>query len=104
MKRRTRNHYTDAQKAVMWARWMEGWTFHQIAHRSIVRIRRSAEFWRPPDRSRAAVALTLTDREAISRAMAEGRLIRSVASLLGRACRPPVGRSAETAAAVHTGP
>lgn len=32
MKRRTRNHYTDAQKAVMWARWKEGWTLHQIAH------------------------------------------------------------------------
>mgnify|MGYP003577458920 CR=1 FL=1 len=32
MKRRTRNYYTDAQKALMWARWKEGWTLHQIAH------------------------------------------------------------------------
>ncbi len=31
MKRRTRTYYTDAQKALMWERWKEGWTLHQIA-------------------------------------------------------------------------
>ena len=31
MKRRTRTFYTDAQKALMWERWKEGWTLHQIA-------------------------------------------------------------------------
>jgi hypothetical protein len=30
MKYRTRNYYTDSQKAVMWERWKEGWTLHQI--------------------------------------------------------------------------
>lgn len=91
MKRRTRNHYTDTQKAVMWARWKEGWTLHQIAHlfdrahTSVRGVLARTGGIRPPDRIRAAVALTLTDREAISRAMAEGRSIRSVASLLGRA-------------------
>ena len=32
MKYRTRTYYTDAQKALMWERWKEGWTLHQIAH------------------------------------------------------------------------
>ncbi len=31
MKYRTRTYYTDAQKALMWERWKEGWTLHQIA-------------------------------------------------------------------------
>jgi hypothetical protein len=32
MKYRTRTYYTDAQKAVMWEQWRQGWTLHQIAH------------------------------------------------------------------------
>ena len=32
MKYRTRTYYTDAQKAMMWERWKQGWTLHQIAH------------------------------------------------------------------------
>jgi len=32
MKYRTRTYYTEAQKAVMWERWRQGWTLHQIAH------------------------------------------------------------------------
>jgi len=28
---RTRTYYTHAQKALMWERWKEGWTLHQIA-------------------------------------------------------------------------
>ena len=32
MKYRTRTYYTDAQKALMWERWKQGWTLHQIAH------------------------------------------------------------------------
>lgn len=28
MKYRTRTYYTDAQKAVMWERWKQGWTLH----------------------------------------------------------------------------
>lgn len=90
MKRRTRNHYSDAQKAVMWARWKEGWTLHQIAHlfdrahTSVRGVLARTGGIRPPDRLRAAVVLTLPDREAISRAMAEGRSMRSVAAQLGR--------------------
>ena len=32
MRYRTRTYYTDAQKALMWERWKQGWTLHQIAH------------------------------------------------------------------------
>ena len=32
MKYRTRTYYTAAQKTLMWERWKEGWTLHQIGH------------------------------------------------------------------------
>ena len=32
MKYRTRTYYNGAQKAMMWERWKQGWTLHQIAH------------------------------------------------------------------------
>src|SRR5512137_2436941 len=91
MKRRTRTFYTDAQKALMWERWKEGWTLHQIAHlfnrahTSVQGILSRTGGIRPPARSRCATALTLAEREAISRAMVEGQSIRSVAARLGRA-------------------
>jgi hypothetical protein len=31
MKYRTRTYYTEGQKALMWERWKQGWTLHQIA-------------------------------------------------------------------------
>ena len=34
MRYRTRTYYTEAQKALMWERWKQGWTLHQIAHLS----------------------------------------------------------------------
>ncbi|NUZ09147.1 IS30 family transposase [Piscinibacter koreensis] len=91
MKYRTRIYYTVAQKALMWERWRQGWTLHQIAHlfnrahTSVQGILSRAGGIRPPARTRCATALTLAEREAISRAMAEGRSIRSIAALLGRA-------------------
>ncbi len=42
---------------------------------------------RPPQRSRCAIALTLAEREEISRSVAEGQSIRLIAAQLGRA--PP---------------
>ena len=30
MKYRTRTYYSDVQKALMWERWKQGWTLHQI--------------------------------------------------------------------------
>jgi IS30 family transposase len=91
MKQRTRIYYSDAQKDVMWERWKQGWTLHQIAqlfnraHTSVQGILARTGGIRPPPRTRASTALTLAEREEISRAMAEGHSIRFIASRLGRA-------------------
>ncbi len=91
MKYRTRTHYTDSQKAVMWERWRAGWTLHQIAllfdrsHGSVRGILLRTGGIRPPERHRSKSALTLAEREEISRAMVAGDSIRSVAARLGRA-------------------
>lgn len=91
MKQRPRIYYSDTQKALMWERWKQGWTLHEIgklfdrAHSSIHRILAETGGFRPAQRSRAAIALTLAEREEISRAMVSGESIRSIATRLGRA-------------------
>lgn len=91
MKYRTRKYYTDGQKALMWERWKEGWTLHQIGqlfdrpHTSIHNILSKTGGIRPPERRRCAAALTLAEREEISRALTVGQSMRSVAAQLGRA-------------------
>ena len=91
MKYRTRTYYTDAQKGVMWERWKQGWTLHQIAqlfnrsHTSVHGILARTGGIRPARRTRAAMALSLLEREEISRMMAEGQSIRSIAARLERA-------------------
>ena len=91
MKYRIRTYYNDAQKALMWERWKEGWTLHQIGqlfdrpHTSILNILSKTGGIRPPGRRRRATALTLAEREEISRALMVGQSMRSVAARLGRA-------------------
>jgi IS30 family transposase len=91
MKYRTRTYYTDSQKALMWERWKQGWTLHQIAqlfnraHTSVQGILSRTGGFRPPPRSRSVRALTLAEREDISRAVVDGQSIRAIAALLGRA-------------------
>ena len=91
MKYRTRTYYTDGQKALMWERWKEGWTLHQIAqlfnraHTSVQGILSRTGGFRPATRTRCQTALTLPEREEISRAMMDGQSIRSIAAQLGRA-------------------
>lgn len=91
MKYRTRTHYTDSQKAVMWERWKAGWTLHQIAllfdrsHGSVRGILLRTGGIRPPERHRSRSALTLAEREEISRSVVRGESIRSIAARLDRA-------------------
>ena len=91
MKYRTRTYYTDSQKALMWDRWKQGWTLHQIAqlfnraHTSVQGILARSGGIRPPQRRRCPVTLTLTEREEISRGLALGQSIRSIAARIGRA-------------------
>ncbi len=91
MKQRPRIYYSASQKALMWERWKQGWTLHEIgklferAHTSIHRIIAETGGFRPPQRARASTALTLAEREEISRALVTGESIRSIAARLGRA-------------------
>jgi IS30 family transposase len=91
MKYRRRTYYTDGQKALMWERWRQGWTLHQIAHlfkrahTSVRGVLARTGGIRPPPRSRCAIALTLAEREEISRSVAEGNSMRSIGTQLGRA-------------------
>ena len=91
MKRRARIYYSDSQKALMWERWKQGWTLHEIGklfdrpHTSIHQILAATGGFRPPQRARSPAALTLAEREEISRAMVAGESIRSTAARLGRA-------------------
>ncbi|MBT8400070.1 MAG: IS30 family transposase [Rhodothermia bacterium] len=91
MKRRTRIYYTEEQKALMWDRWERGDTLHAIAglfdrhHGSIAGILSRTGGIRPAQRKRSRQALTLVEREEISRGIVAGESIRSMALALGRA-------------------
>lgn len=91
MKQRPRIYYSQTQRALMWERWKKGESLQQIAqlfdrdHSSIQRILAETGGIRPPERHRSQLALSLAEREEISRAVVAGQSIRSVATLLGRA-------------------
>ncbi len=91
MKQRPRIYYTETQKALMWERWKTGESLHQIAalfdrnHSSIQRILAESGGIRPAQRQRSRLALSLAEREEISRSLAAGHPIRRIAQLLGRA-------------------
>ena len=91
MKRRPKIYYTEAQKALMWDRWKNGESLESIArvfdrhHPSIERMIRAHGGIRPPERRRSPCALTLTEREEISRGLATDCSIRSIAASLNRA-------------------
>jgi len=91
MKQRPRIYYTDSQRALMWDRWEKGESLYQIAqlfdrgNSSINPILAETGGIRPAQRCRSTLALTLAEREEISRAVVAGDSIRSVAARLGRA-------------------
>ena len=91
MKQRPRIYYTESQKAIMWERWRKGESLQRIAelfdrnHSSIQRILAETGGIQPAQRRRSRLALTLAEREEISRSVATGQSIRSVATRLGRA-------------------
>jgi IS30 family transposase len=91
MKQRPRIYYSETQKAMMWERWKQGESLHQIAqlfdrhHSSIRGILAETGGIRPAQRHRSPVALTLAEREEISRSLVAGHSIRFIAGLLKRA-------------------
>ncbi len=91
MKQRPRIYYTESQKALMWERWRKGESLQHIAqlfdrnHSSIQGILAETGGIQPLQRRRSRLALTLAEREEVSRSVATGQSIRSVAMRLGRA-------------------
>lgn len=91
MKQRPRIYYTESQKALMWEHWRKGDSLQQIAqlfdrnHSSIQRILAQTGGIRPPIRKRSRLALTMAEREEISRSLVAGHSIRLIALHLGRA-------------------
>ena len=90
MKRRPRIYYSEAQKALMWERWSQGDSIREIAqifdrsHPSIRPIFYDAGGIRPAPRVRNRLALTLAEREEISRGVVAGHSLRTIASSLAR--------------------
>ncbi|KKL51605.1 hypothetical protein LCGC14_2293820 [marine sediment metagenome] len=73
MRKRTRTIYTATEKALMWERWQKGDCLNTIArlfdtsHSAISNIVYENGGIRPAQRKRSSTALTLDEREEISR-------------------------------------
>ena len=91
MKNRPRIYYTESQRALMWERWRQGESLQQIAqlfgrnHSSIQGILAATGGIRPAERCRSRLALTLSEREEISRSLVAGVSLRAIGLSLGRA-------------------
>jgi IS30 family transposase len=91
MKYRPRIYYTEADKALMWDRWQKGESLNSIAklfdrhHSAIQGVLARTGGIRPPEKRRSRLALTLAEREEISRGVVAGQSLRSIAASLGRA-------------------
>jgi len=91
MKYRTRRYFTQSDKTLMWDRWQKGNSLHAIArlfdtsHSAVAGVFSKTGGVRPPQRRRSRMALTLAEREEISRGVATGQSLRCIAASLGRA-------------------
>lgn len=88
---RFRRGFTSAEKTEMWDRWQRGESLKSIG-RAFGKASSSIHFQlsphggiRPAPRRRSRLALTLSEREVISRGLAAHHSVRSMARLLGRA-------------------
>lgn len=88
---RTRIKYSAEQKSEMWDRWQRGESLRAIGR---IFDRPSSSIFgqlsptggiRPPEQQRSRLALTLTEREEISRGLATQQSLRTIAKQLGRA-------------------
>ncbi len=91
MKYRRRIFFTDKQKSEIWDRWQRGESMSSIGRRferassSIYPLLERTGGIRPPERRRSRLALTLVDREEISRGLSANQSLRSIARSLNRA-------------------
>lgn len=89
--RRKRRYFTAAQSAEVWDRWQKGEglksigrVFDKTSSAIFAHISPSGGI-RPPPRRRSMLALTLAEREEISRGLMNGHSLRTIACSLGRA-------------------
>ena len=91
MRYRTRIKYTAAQRADIWDRWQRGESMSSIGRvfdresSSIFGLLSPSGGIRPPQRHRSGLALSLSEREEISRGIVGGLSMRAMALQLGRA-------------------
>src|SRR5277367_5169274 len=97
MSQRKRSRLSPTQEADVWKRWKAGQSLHAIGrvfgkpHTSIRHLLLPRGGIPPAARRRSRLALTLAEREDISRGMASGSSIRETARHLHRAAST-VGR------------
>lgn len=90
MKQRRRIYYSAAQRAEIWDRWKAGESMSSIGRRfdressSVFSVLSPTGGIRPSDRRRAVQALSLDEREEISRGLSTGCSLRGIARRLGR--------------------
>ena len=90
MKQRTRIYYSAEQRADIWDRWQRGESMSSIGRlferqsSSIYSILQPSGGIRPPNRTRSRLALSLSEREEISRGLASQHSIRAIALQLER--------------------
>jgi IS30 family transposase len=83
--------FTAAQSAELWEHWKKGEGLHAIGrvlgkpHSCIFNHLRPSGGIKPPSRRRSRLALTLVEREEISRGLVAGRSVRAMALALERA-------------------
>jgi IS30 family transposase len=86
-----RIYYSESDRQKIFDRWLAGESQNAIArsfgrsHSSIQGVLARTGGIRPPLRKRSRIALSLAEREEISRGIVAGRSIRAIASQLGRA-------------------
>jgi hypothetical protein len=85
MSYRRRIYFTHDQKAEIWDRWRRGESMSSIGRgfdrdsSSIYPLLSRTGGIRPPERKRSLLALTLVEREIISRGIAGSQSVRSIA-------------------------
>ncbi|HEV2172799.1 MAG TPA: IS30 family transposase [Nitrospira sp.] len=91
MSRRKRSKLTAAQKTEIWKRWKAGQSLHEIGrafdkpHTTVHQFLLLSGGIRPAARCRSRLALTLAEREDISRGIASGSSTREIARRMNRA-------------------
>ena len=103
---RRRIYFTEKQKAEIWDRWQRGESMSSIGRlfdrnsSSIYPLLARTGGIRPPERRRSRLALTLAEREEVSRSLGAGLSLRSIARQLTFAAT----RAVSTGSSPHARP